>query len=138
MQIQDVKTLKNLLDFIVGEYPNLNKKEIAKLSGISWGSFAAIDRGEIVGDNVARKLNGFLKEKFGYEFKQMQGNNIQIIQTKNFIVKGDYAGQDSSINKSLPETEKIRELEVIIIELNKEILELKRKMKSNGQDNKSG
>lgn len=130
--IQDAKTWKELLEWIVVDHSKYSKKEVAKnIIGISEKSYFDIINGRIPKERLTRILKGFVKKQYNAELILGEGMNIKIQQYLN--INGDnnkISDSQKSYGVETRSWDKQREsLLNRVIELEDEIKELKSKKK---------
>jgi len=87
-KLEEIKTWEDLIYFISESYSGINLKKIAKEKiGMGEKSFFDIRNGKVPGENLARKLRGFLRENFNAEI--IASNNINISVRKITNINGD-------------------------------------------------
>lgn len=124
----NVSSLPDLLLYFANEHPDLTLKEVAKLIGISEKYFFEIRKGVVPGENVIRKLNGYLINKKGAAFKITKGNRIEIqdLSGNNNIVAGANVN-NSNVDRERYLLDKMMQLEDEVRELKEENSKLKTK-----------
>lgn len=137
MSLEEIKDFSDLLQFVIGNNSNFTQKDIAKKMGISWASFSDIKKGKGVGTTLVRKLRSFVRSEYDFDFKQLEGNLIQIVKKQVTHIPekqngGNVVGPDGDNNNNSQEL-KLKELEIqrlmkVIINQAEEIYNLKAKV----------
>ena len=102
INITNINTFADLINFIAKQYSELPLKEIAKKKiGISEKSFFDIKRGKMPHEKLQRVLKSFVEKNYGFSFNQSDSNGVKINIIKKVVnVNGDHssaAGRDNII-----------------------------------------
>lgn len=125
MELSQVKTYKDLLEFIASDLAHESQTAIMKRLGINRGTYYKLMKGIMPGDRVRRKLNHFTEQTYGVSVAE-QGQHIQVIKKQSLTVQGNFYGvQGASENFTQKDSQQLSFLLQKLMETETELRQCK-------------
>jgi hypothetical protein len=103
MQLSEVKTWSDLMNFLALEHHNENLKLVSEKIGISPKSFFEIKKGRLVPQKkLQRNIKGHMQQHYNAEIQEISGGvgHIKIKIQELHIITGDRNNQDSNLRSN--------------------------------------